>query len=92
MSRSASFDITSIGRSTHVRVAGQHIAVRWLGRAGAEQEGEEEEGHFRRPQDRGMGLCHTKRLPLMFEMQSQHLPIGLLEGQQLAMRRGQNFH
>jgi len=51
MSRSVSFDITrtycsSIGRSTHVRIAGQYIAVRWLGRAGAEQEGEEEEeGH-----------------------------------------------
>jgi len=45
MSKSASFDITSIFRSTHVRIARQHIAVRWLGRAGAEQEGEEEEGH-----------------------------------------------
>jgi len=46
MSKSASFDITSVFRSTHVRIAGQHIAVRWLGRAGAEQEGEEEDGHF----------------------------------------------
>jgi len=45
MSKSASFDITSIFRSTHVRVAGQHIAVRWLWRAGAEKQSEEEEGH-----------------------------------------------
>jgi len=45
MSKSVSFDITSIGGSTHVRIAGQHIAVRWLGRARAEQEGEEQEWH-----------------------------------------------
>jgi len=45
MSRSASFDITSVFSRTHVRVAGQHIAVRWPWRARAEQEGEEE-GHF----------------------------------------------
>jgi len=45
MSKSVSFDITGIFRSTHVRVAGQHIAVRWLGRARAEQEGEEEQRH-----------------------------------------------
>jgi len=50
MSKSASFDITrtycsSIGRSTHVGIARKYIIIRWLGRAGAEQEGEKEEGH-----------------------------------------------
>jgi len=46
MSRSASFDITSIFRSTHVGVAGQSRVIRLLRRAGAEQEGDEEEGHY----------------------------------------------
>jgi hypothetical protein len=45
MSKFASFDITSVFRSTHVGVAGQSRVIRLLRRAGAEEEGEEEEGH-----------------------------------------------
>jgi hypothetical protein len=45
MSKSASFDITGVFRSTHVGVAGQSRVIRLLRRAGAEQESEEEEWH-----------------------------------------------
>ena len=51
MWRCVSFDITRIycpciGSCAHVRVAWQNIVIRWLWRARAEQEGEEEEGHY----------------------------------------------
>jgi len=45
MSKSVSFDITGVRGCSHIGIARQYIVIRWLGRAGAEQEGEEEEGH-----------------------------------------------